>query len=140
VKEKYAWLELHYHGTDHKDRNEWFNKKFFDLPYEKYFFRGFKAPWWRMDQQTANLFSISGYTLSVKKNYFNVKGRSVYIFDEGRCIIPDVAYENKNFIGVHSHVQEQKNKDGLPDMFDKIINLLDNDRFLFISEALCYNH
>jgi len=134
VKKHYPWIEMHYHGSWHQDRNEWFGRTTVRLPYAEYFFKGFKAPWWRMDQVTADWFNARGYVVSSKRGRFCVSGPKVYLFDTGRRLMKGVAYES-SYRSIHSHVQRQRDRKGLPDIFDEISSLLrDDDEFLFVSE------
>ena len=135
VKDKYPWIEMHYHGLSHEDKNEWFGKTNLELPYSEYFFKGFKAPWWRMDQKTADWFNERDYVISGMKGCFQVAGPKLYFFNEGqRLLTENVAYLS-SYRTIHSHVQHQKLGDGLPDIFEKINALLNkDDEFLFISE------
>lgn len=135
IKTNYQWMELHYHGSDHKNPDEWFEKLTFDFPFGEYFYKGFKAPWWRMDQKTANVFNMKKFTLSTMNNHFDVQGEKVYRFNLGKELIHNVAYQNKQYVSLNSHVQPQKGKDGLPDIFDQIVKLIEkHNKFLFISE------
>lgn len=140
IKKNYKWIEMHYHGSNHIDRNEWFKKTEINLPFEDkdYFYKGFKAPWWRMDQQTANVLDNKGFLISACAMNFDVTGRKVYRFNIGTEIMYNTAYENSNFNSLHSHVQHQGGNDGLPDAFDKIANILykwnKKNHFIFVSE------
>jgi hypothetical protein len=137
VRQKYDWIEMHYHGSKHVDRDEWLGKSKIEMPYSDrgIFYRGFKAPWWRMDQRTADLFDSQGYVLSCRsRGRFDVRAKKVYRFDTGLEVIPNVAYQGEG-LHIHSHVQSQKQADGMPDIFEQIASLLrPSDQFLFISE------
>lgn len=135
VKKEYDWIEMHYHGSNHIDRDEWFDKTEIEFPYGDFFYRGFKAPWWRMNQKTADVLNEKGFLISASKNYFDVNGDRVYRFNLGQERIGGIWYENSKFHSFHSHVQEQRTKVGLPDVFNKAINSFYNkSEFLFISE------
>lgn len=131
---KLDWMELHYHGSDHEDRDEWMGKTQIDFPYEGLFYKGFKAPWFRMDQITADALSSQGYMISTRRGKFDVNAKRVYRYNEGKPIIEDVWYEQEKFHAIHSHVQHQKRGDGLPDIIDKIV-FPKNADFLFVSEV-----
>jgi len=132
--QKLDWIQMHYHGSDHKDKNEWFNKTEINLPFPDLFYKGFKAPWWRMDQKTANFFISREFVISTSRHSPPIIGPKIYQFDKGLEIIPNVWYENR-FTTIHSHVQHQKGNDGLPDILDKLINKFNRNRpFLFISD------
>lgn len=135
VTEDYDWLELHYHGSDHEDRHEWLNKIHVDFPFGEFFYKGFKAPWWRMGQRTADVFNDKGFVLSSMAGYFDVNGPKIYRFNSGREIIPSVQYEGSRYCTMHSHVQPMKMGDGLPQIFDKVAHAYPRDsEFVFISE------
>jgi hypothetical protein len=134
IKAQYPWIEMHYHGTRHADPNEWYNRETINLPYGQYFFKGFKAPWYRMDQKTADLLMRQGYLISTGNG--DICGRNVYRFNIGIERIPDVWYENDHYHCFNSHVQHQDTLDGLPDILSKAVQAFDPDSdFLFISEV-----
>jgi len=133
IKKKYGWMELHYHGSDHKNKDEWFNKTSINLPYSEFFYPGFKAPWWRIDQITADTLNLKKFIISINREY-SVEADKIYQFDLGQEIIPGVCYIYK-WKSIHSHIQKQKQKDGLPDIFDDILKELKSCKtFFFISE------
>ena len=137
IQEKYDWIEMHYHGSNHRDRKEWFNKTEVEFPYERYFYRGFKSPWWMMDQITANVLNKKGFLISAMKGYYDVNADRIYHFNLGQEKMRSVWYENSEFHTFHSHVQEQKNKDGLPDIFEAAMSAFPRkSKFLFISEVV----
>lgn len=135
VKKTYPWMELCYHGSDHKDPDEWFNKTEIVFPYEDLFLKCFKAPYWRMDQITANTLDSMGFTICARENFFDVQGKKVYRYNIGKEIYRNVCYDLGDLRKINSHVQEQrKSKDGLPDIFESISKLIDGKYFLFVSE------
>lgn len=135
IAKNYDWIEMQYHGSQHEDRDEWFGREDFNFPHPDLFARGFKAPWWRMDQVTANALDREGYIISACKGYFDVSGSRVYRFNEGIRRIPTVWFESADYHSVHSHIQEQKAGDGLPQIFDQVLSaLVFAKRFLFVSE------
>ena len=136
------WLAMvqTYPWSDHRDRHEWMGKTDIDLPFQPYFYKGFKAPWWRMSQETADAFNREGYLLSTCRGYHDVTGPRVYRFNEGHPHIPMVWYERDDYYTVHSHVQPmKKSKDGLPDgtIHSRLMKAFPkNTPFLFISEVV----
>mgnify|MGYP001213016571 CR=1 FL=1 len=137
VKKTYPWIEMHYHGSNHSDRDEWLARTEWDAPYSSYFFRGFKAPWWRLGQPSADMLDKKGFVISACRGYFDVNASRVYHFNIGNKHIHKVWYEREAFHSVHSHVQHQKTYDGLPDgdLLDQLLSAFPkNSRFLFISE------
>lgn len=134
VKSTYPWLELHYHGSTHLDRDEWFDKTEFDFPYQDQFVKGFKAPWWRMNQTTATALDQKGFMISTWLGQYNVSAERVYRFNDGEMILQDVWYRGR-YEMFHSHVQSQKSKDGLPDILDIALKAFPRySNFAFVSE------
>jgi hypothetical protein len=141
VQEKYEWIEMHYHGSNHKDRDEWFDKTEIEFPYANLFYAGFKAPWWRMNQKTADVLNEKGFLISIMKGCFDVNGDRIYSFNIGKERIVNVWYENTKFHSFHSHVQKQKAKDGLPDIFDRVMNAFAKEsEFMFVGEVFQSPH
>jgi len=134
-------MELHYHGSYHRDRDEWMHK--FDesqvvLENSDLFFRGFKAPWYMMEQRAADYFNEKGFLVSARQGRYDVCLQRSYRFNEGREVFGDICYENGVYRSVNSHVQPMKQKLGLPDIFDSIVALTKgNYRFLYVSELPC---
>jgi hypothetical protein len=133
IKNTYPWIELHYHGSDHKNKDEWLGKTFFSPSCPDVFFRGFKAPWYRMNQKTANWFNDNNYIISSKKNKFDIHAKKVYRFNDGKEILKNICYDCGKNRSINSHVQSIFNI-GLPDVFDKIIKLINSKNFLFVSQ------
>lgn len=137
VAHKYPWIEMHYHGSSHEDPDEWLGKTEIEMPYPKFFYRGFKAPWWRMDQTTATALDQAGFIISACRGWFDIQASRVYRYNEGCQRVKGIWYENKGYHSVHSHVQHQKTHDGMPDtgVFETITNAFyKNYKFLFVSE------
>lgn len=137
VQTQYPWIEMHYHGSDHKNPTEWLEiSNSLNLPHPQYFHKGFKAPWWRLGQTTAELLRNEGYLISSRLGQRDIEGRA-YRFNVGTQHMRDVWYENDLHHAVHSHVQHQKLKDGLPDgnVLDSLCGAFPkNSDFWFVSE------
>ena len=107
------------------------------MPYPEYFYRGFTAPWWRMDQTTATTLDKYGYLISTCQGWFDIKARRVYRFNTGTKRFRSIWHENQYHHSIHCHVQSQELKDGLPDgeVFEIISTTFPRkSKFLFISE------
>lgn len=136
VRSSHPWLELHYHGSDHQNRQEWFDKTDFNFPYPDYFVKGFKAPWWKMNQITADAMNKQQFILSTRLGRYNIQADRTYRFNDGSEVFPDVWYRAQ-YEMFHSHVQPQKTHDGLPDILDLTLKAFPRrSRFLFVSEIV----
>lgn len=137
IRDNFPWLELQYHGDDHIDRDAWLSREDVTLPYSDLFYRGFKAPWWRLDQTTADRLSQAGFLLSTKAGYYDVQGPRVYRYNLGVERRKQIWYERPEFYSVHAHVQSQRLCDGLPDgILEWLLTAFPPaQEFLFVSEA-----
>jgi hypothetical protein len=134
VHETYPWIEMHYHGSDHKDKEEWTKPNPPNIVEEPFFVKGFKAPWWNISQENAEPLIKRGYIISTRKKN-PIIGPKIYQFDSGEELRWNVAYRDGVNYKLHSHVQEQPTRDGLPEIYDTIRSYLKRTaRFLFISQ------
>jgi len=147
IKDNYDWIEMYYHGITHS-REESFTEEidplFPGVILDQFFQRGFKAPWWKMNQDHADILNNLGFiTATNRKN--TLIGDRIYQYDKGSELLSDRFYSYFPGIGQyswHGHVQSQKycnqsTPNGIGDVLDLFQkHIPKTTMFDFVSDVL----
>lgn len=128
------WIELCYHGQDHRPRECEHWTKDTALSYsmnatKPRFKRIFRAPYWLLSDAAYDELKRTGFKLCLHPDD---KRESDYTYDWNGKDVPDL---NKEQLKGHFHVQDVCHN-GLEESFGRIRMLPKDTKFYFVSEAM----